>query len=236
MVALLVSVRSVTEAEAALAGGAALIDVKDPARGSLGRADPATIADVLGHVAGRRSVSAALGELIDYKHTVTQAGLSFVKWGLAGCAQLADWRKRLLHAADRIREDSPDCQPVAVVYADSQRADAPSPAAIIEVAARLRCGALLIDTFVKDGKTLLDWMPLPEIVRLCRQCRRVGLPVALAGSLDAEQIRELLVAEPDWFAVRGAVCRDGQRDQDICPERVRRLADLIASRESARSL
>lgn len=236
MAALLVSVRSVVEAEAALVGGAALIDVKEPARGSLGRADPATIADVLGYVADRRPVSAALGELIDYKHTVMTPGLSFVKWGLAGCAQLADWHERLFRAAGQIREESPDCQPVAVVYADWQRAEAPSPPAVLEVAAKLRCGALLIDTFVKDGTNLLDCMPLPEIVRLSQQCHHVGLPVALAGSLDVKQIRELVAAEPAWFAVRGAVCRDGRRDQDICPDRVRRLADLIASRESARSL
>ena len=38
---LLVSVRSGAEAEAALAGGADLIDVKEPTRGALGRADGA---------------------------------------------------------------------------------------------------------------------------------------------------------------------------------------------------
>ena len=44
---LLVSVRDAVEAEAALAGGAHLIDVKEPARGALGRADDATIAAVV---------------------------------------------------------------------------------------------------------------------------------------------------------------------------------------------
>ena len=38
---LLVSVRSAAEAEIALHGGADLIDVKEPTRGSLGRADGA---------------------------------------------------------------------------------------------------------------------------------------------------------------------------------------------------
>src|SRR5262249_6225382 len=40
---LLVSVRDVREAEAALAGGADLIDIKEPAHGPLGRADDAVI-------------------------------------------------------------------------------------------------------------------------------------------------------------------------------------------------
>ncbi len=88
MTALLVSVRSAAEAEAALAGGAALIDVKEPARGALGRADDAVIADVVRAVAGRAPVSAALGELRDGAPALP-AGLgllSFVKCGLAGCA------------------------------------------------------------------------------------------------------------------------------------------------------
>ena len=50
---LLVSVRDATEAAAALHGGAGLIDVKEPARGPLGRADAATIAAVVQTVAGR---------------------------------------------------------------------------------------------------------------------------------------------------------------------------------------
>jgi uncharacterized protein (UPF0264 family) len=63
MMNLLVSVRSAAEAAAALAGGAGLIDVKEPARGALGRADAAVIAAVVRAVGGRRPVSAALGEL-----------------------------------------------------------------------------------------------------------------------------------------------------------------------------
>ena len=42
--ALLVSVRDAAEAGNAVAGGAALIDVKEPARGALGRADDAIVA------------------------------------------------------------------------------------------------------------------------------------------------------------------------------------------------
>src|SRR5215212_6095908 len=53
---LLVSVRNVEEAHRALEGGAALIDVKEPSRGALGRADDNVIAAVVAAVAGRRPV------------------------------------------------------------------------------------------------------------------------------------------------------------------------------------
>src|SRR5262249_26387315 len=62
---LLVRVRSGTEGEAARHGGADLIDVKEPRRGPLGRAEREVIADVVRCVAGQRPVSAALGELAE---------------------------------------------------------------------------------------------------------------------------------------------------------------------------
>src|SRR5262249_25687655 len=77
-------VRSAEEAEIALWGGAALIDVKEPMHGSLGQATPEVIAEVARRVAGRRPVSAALGELTDFRGPIPEA-LTFVKWGLSGC-------------------------------------------------------------------------------------------------------------------------------------------------------
>src|SRR4051812_30438336 len=107
---LLVSVRSAAEAEAALAGGADLIDVKEPARGPLGRADDAVIDAVVASVAGRRPVSAALGELAE-RGGPLPAGCRYVKWGLAGLTR--EWREDL-EAAQR----SSGGRGVIVGYAD----------------------------------------------------------------------------------------------------------------------
>jgi uncharacterized protein (UPF0264 family) len=63
---LLVSVRDVAEAEAALAGGADIIDIKEPRRGALGMADAAMIAEIVACVDRRVPVSAALGELREW--------------------------------------------------------------------------------------------------------------------------------------------------------------------------
>ena len=60
---LLVSVRSAAEAMEALAGGADMIDVKEPKRGSLGVADMSTIAEVVRTVGKRAMVTAALAVL-----------------------------------------------------------------------------------------------------------------------------------------------------------------------------
>jgi uncharacterized protein (UPF0264 family) len=220
---LLVSVRSAEEAEAALAGGAALIDVKEPERGSLGRADDETIAAVLCAVGGRRPVSAALGELPE-QAAAPAFSLAFAKWGLAGCRHRPTWPDELTDAARLL---PPVCRPVAVAYADWQRAAAPSPAQVCDFVCAHRWAALLIDTWRKDGTTLLDWLQLDELRKLRADCRAANVPIALAGSLGVEQIRLLHPLGPDWFAVRGAACRDAQRTQGIDPGRVRRLVDLL---------
>ena len=61
---LLVSVRSVAEAQEAVAGGAAIIDVKEPSRGPLGRADADVTAAIAEAVAGRAQLTVACGELV----------------------------------------------------------------------------------------------------------------------------------------------------------------------------
>jgi uncharacterized protein (UPF0264 family) len=228
MAGLLVSVRSLAEARAALAAGAALIDVKEPAHGSLGRASDETIAAVLRSVAGRRPVSAALGELVEDPPPYEGRGLTYAKWGLAGCAKFAGWRPRLANAADRQALADPGCRPVAVAYADWRRAAAPSPGAVAAFALEYRFETILIDTCHKDGTTLLDWLPVTKVCRLCHACQACGVRVALAGSLGFAEIQALREAEPDWFAVRGAVCRGACRTATIDSAKVRRLVNLLS--------
>ena len=63
MTRFLASIAGLDELAPALAGGADLIDVKDPATGALGAAHPDTIRAVVATVARRRPVSATLGDL-----------------------------------------------------------------------------------------------------------------------------------------------------------------------------
>jgi (5-formylfuran-3-yl)methyl phosphate synthase len=232
MTQLLVSVRSAVEAEAALRGGAALIDVKEPSHGALGRASAATLADVVRAVARRCPVSAALGELLEDAGEVwppQDVPLTLVKWGLAGYAahSAAVWRSELWLAVRGLTEHQPNCRAVAVAYADWRRARAPRPEEVCDFAREHATGAFLIDTWEKDGSTLLDGLSLTEIERLRERCRAAGVPVALAGSLGPAEIQTLLPLRPDWFAVRGAVCQGRQRGAAIDEGKVRQLADLL---------
>jgi uncharacterized protein (UPF0264 family) len=230
MAGLLVSVRSATEARAALAGAAALIDVKEPANGSLGRAPDSIIRAVLKLVGTHCPVSAALGELRQQEPRFAGQGLSYVKWGLSGYGRRVRWQKELTAAAELLRQSSPATRPVAVAYADWQAAHAPRAAEVCDFACDNRWAAFLLDTWTKDGHTLLDHCTRREVSRLCLKCRAAGVRIALAGSLGAHQIGLLAPADPDWFAVRTAVCKGARRDGAIEVHRVRRLVHSISPR------
>jgi len=220
---LLVSVRNGAEAVAALEGGADIIDVKEPSRGPLGRADDSTIAEVVRLVGKRRPVSAALGEWTERPEPISHRELAFVKWGLAGWRG-RDWRQSLAKVMTCWCH-SP--RPVLVAYADWEQADSPPVEEVAEIARQCHCG-LLLDTFCKEpGSILLDWLSIPRIEDLCRQCRKAAVPIALAGSLGPEQITALRPARPDWFAVRGAACDGSNRNASIEAGRVRELAELL---------
>jgi uncharacterized protein (UPF0264 family) len=226
---LLVSVRCAAEAEAALHGGASLIDVKEPANGALGRADDSVLTDVVRTVAGRRPLSAALGEVKDFwDEWPAELSLTYVKWGLAGYrGNEYAWRSELWLAMQGLRKRQPSCRAVTVAYADWRRAGAPTPEEVAAFAVEQAAGAFLVDTWEKDGTTLLDWLSLEMIERLIERCRAATVPIALAGSLGAKEIQRLLPLCPDWFAVRGAACQGRQRNAAIDEGKVRQLVSLL---------
>lgn len=220
MAKLLVSVRSAEEALAALVGGADLIDVKEPARGAMGKSDDDTIAAVIEAVAGRVPVSAAMGEWVELDGAPPHVGLTFAKWGLSGIRG-PSLEKTAVEAIRRAADT-----PVMVAYADCIKAGSPDPLTLARLAVAHRFPALLLDTFDKSGSTLLDWWPVDDLSWLIDICRSGGVPVALAGSLDCDQIRAASRLKPDWFAVRGAAC-EGGRGGTVSADRVAALKALV---------
>ena len=205
---LLVSVRSADEARVALAGGADVIDVKEPNRGSLGAADAQVVAEVAAAVGEFAPISVALGELLEgQRFAAGAAGMAFAKIGLAGCRSRADWPARWRAAI----AEWPACvRPVAVVYADWQFADAPPPENVLAEAAAIGCPALLVDTWDKSRGTLFDHWAAQDVTQFCRHVRAAGIAVVLAGSLHGESLAAAAACRPDLIAVRGAVCAGGR--------------------------
>jgi uncharacterized protein (UPF0264 family) len=231
---LLVSVRSADEVWAAVAGGADIIDVKEPSRGALGAVDPEVAAAVAGRVPESTPLSVALGDpagLGSVEATVRrlsvrrQAGDVILKLGFAGVSSEAVVAERLAAAiAAAPSEGSPEL--VAVAYADWARAGAPSPDDVARAASRAGVRGVLLDTSIKDGRDLFSSISQDDLSRWIRVARAAGLLVAVAGSLDADGIVRLLETPPDVVGVRGAAC-DGGRLGLVSAARVRTLRAVV---------
>lgn len=240
MTRLLVSVRSVAEAAVALAGGAAWIDAKEPARGPLGAVESSVAQSIQNVAQGHVPFSVACGELGDGNRfpfpelllsDVGQKESIFAKLGLAGSASRPHWRNLV---AETWRSWPAPVRPIAVVYADWELAEAPPPEAIIEFALQFPAAGVLFDTFCKASDTkpaakhLLEHFSLAELAAYLEPVREQGLLIALAGSLSADLIQRLLPLQPDFFAVRGAACQGG-RGGSVSLSKVRHLNALCRS-------
>lgn len=212
---LLVSVRSAAEVAAALAGGADIIDVKEPARGALGAADPEVILAVARRLPPAIPLSVALGDPREPGAAVRRltprrrTGEVILKMGFAGgTAQdgMVDGLRAALDEAGHV--GSPAV--VAVAYADHARALAPSPIEVLRTAALSGADGILIDTFLKDGRDLFASISYRALQEWVAEARASGLRVAVAGSLGREAVARVGDTGPDVVGVRGAACEGGR--------------------------
>jgi uncharacterized protein (UPF0264 family) len=233
--ALLVSVRSAVEVAAALAGGADIIDAKEPARGPLGAVDPEVLRAIAERTPAAVPLSVALGDL-DTESAIRRAirslGLPprespvYLKLGFAGVRSLGRVEALLRAAAGA----ADGMRLVAVAYADHPP-DSPAPRDVLAAATEAGAHGLLVDTRVKDGRGLLDLSSLEEIGALSRRSREVGLLFALAGSLSGRSLARV-AGLADVVGVRGAACRGG-RSGRVDARRVAELRRLAYPGEPA---
>jgi (5-formylfuran-3-yl)methyl phosphate synthase len=120
---------------------------------------------------------------------------------------------------------------VAAAYADARRvAHAPlAPELLPRVARAAGVGACLLDTAVKDGRGLLEWLAPDALASLVDDAHGAGLDVALAGALRAEDLPVLRDAAADIAGVRSAACHDGSRSAPLDGARVRALVAACAA-------
>jgi (5-formylfuran-3-yl)methyl phosphate synthase len=226
---LLVSVRDLKEAQAALEGGCDWLDVKEPAAGSLGAPSAKNLAEIAPISGSFVGWSAALGELRELTESngnmliESFPNLTMVKLGLSECANTTGWRDRL----KKFKQCQPQVSLATVYYADRANANSPDWDTTVDVALELDSPVILIDTYSKNGQSLLDYLSLEQLQAFRIQLRELGLGFALAGSLQTEHIPQLISkVHPDLVAVRGAACKSG-RNSDLCSARVALLKRII---------
>jgi (5-formylfuran-3-yl)methyl phosphate synthase len=211
---LLVSVRSGEEVAAALAGGADIIDAKEPARGSLGAVTPAVLSAIAGHTPAWVPLSVALGDCNDLDELRAAMDAArpperfapvYLKLGFAGTRSLGRITALLELAVTTANPHGI----VAVGYADHGAAGTLSPEDVLGAAVTAGARGLLVDTWRKDGRALLDHLSIERLASLSVGAHCAGLLFALAGSLDGEAIARL-AGLADIVGVRGAACQGGR--------------------------
>jgi uncharacterized protein (UPF0264 family) len=231
---LLVSVRAGDEVAAALAGGADIIDAKEPARGSLGPVSPEVLQTIAARLPESVPLSVALGDFTEptaVRLAVAGAKLpvrrapTYVKLGFAGEPSEAAVTSLVATAMDSAAATAVRPIVVPVAYADHENAGSPAPEDVLRAAMAAGVRAFLMDTYAKDGRRLLEWIALERLRRLSADGRSAGMLVAMAGSLDLAALDDLAVIA-DVIGVRGAACRGG-REGPVEAGLVRRLRDRL---------
>ena len=239
---LLVSVRSAEEVDAAYAGGADIIDAKEPGNGPLGAVSAATLARLVSRVQSGTQFSLALGDVTSVHQviaTIAQLELpsrqatTYLKLGFAG-VRTPELVSEIMAAALRSSALKPfPASIVAVAYADAERADALPAELILRLAAATGVAGVLVDTHVKDGPGLLDcWTPA-SLASWTSLARTFGLLAGVAGRLGADDVATVAPSGADVIGFRGAAC-DGGRSGVVSFERVhllRRCIDAVPGDE-----
>ena len=210
-VRLLASVTCEAEARLAAAGGADIIDCKDPAAGALGALPSAVVARIRAAVPAHVPVSATIGDLpaepepvLEAARAMAATGCDIVKIGLfpGGDAQAT-----IRHLG---RHLAPHASLVAVLMAD-----APCDPALVPALGEAGFAGVMLDTATKDGRTLRDHRDPPSLRAFIAEARAARLFAGLAGSLRLTQIPELLALAPDVLGFRGALCRASDRTSTL---------------------
>jgi (5-formylfuran-3-yl)methyl phosphate synthase len=222
MTLFLASVTGAEEAQVAVAHGADIIDLKDPGKGALGALSEREVRTAVASIAGKRPVSAVLGDLPMQPEAILRAatamadtGVDFMKVGLFPDPRRGECIRALHALAARTKI-------IGVMFADS----APDPALVPAMADAGFAGAML-DTARKGGGRLLDHMDMAALREFVAACRSRRMLAGLAGSLETPDVPRLLLLHPDVLGFRTALCANHNRTAPIDPACVDVVRALI---------
>ncbi len=232
---LLISVTSGDEARIAIAASDCIIlDVKNPLEGSLGAQFPHILQQIRASAPRPQKVSAAIGDMPYLPGTASLAALGaatcdvdYIKVGLWGPKTEAE-AIFLLQQIRQAVHGFPHVAIIAASYADAERANTLDPRCLPRIAQTARVDGCLIDTAVKDGRGLFDFLAPDDLRALADEAHAFGLLFALAGALQEQDLLRVRDLGADVAGVRTAVCHDNRRAGLLDADRVRRLCEIIS--------
>jgi uncharacterized protein (UPF0264 family) len=206
------------EALEAIAGGANIIDVKNPKEGALGANYSWVIKRIKEVTPNNVEVSCTLGEVGNLPGSVSLAalgasslGVDYIKVGLYGIKTSEEAIFLLQTVSRAAKECNPKIKIAVAGYADAAKIGTINPLMIPEITHKAQVDVAMIDTSIKDGKNLFDYLSQRELKKFVDSAHGFGLKAALAGSLRAQDLPVIYSLGADIAGLRGAACTSGNR-------------------------
>jgi len=220
---LLISPKNLEEAKIVIEGKADYIDCKNPKEGSLGANFPWIIKGMKELIPknSNQLLSATIGDFPNLPGSASLAalgavvsGADIVKVGLKGPKNEKEGIKLMEKVVKAVKNYNKNALVVAAGYADKKRINyAPEVLSIPTIAAKSNSDIAMVDTFIKDGKGLFDFLDIETIKEFTEKAHDLNLQVALAGSLKLKDIKKIKKIKPDIIGVRSLVCEGFDRDR-----------------------
>jgi len=228
------------EALEAIAGGADIIDVKNPKEGALGANYPWVIKRIKEVTPKNLEVSCTLGEVGNLPGSVSLAalgaaslGVDYIKVGLYGIKTPKEATFLLQTVSKAAKECNPKIKIAVAGYADAEKIGAIDPLLIPEIANKAQVEVAMLDTSTKDGKNLFDYLTIEQLKKFVDLAHSFGLKTALAGSLRKQDLPIVYGLGTDIAGLRGAACTNSNRvTGEITRKLVSELVDVVKQVES----
>jgi (5-formylfuran-3-yl)methyl phosphate synthase len=214
--AFLASVTSPTEAMMAIAGGADIIDAKNPMLGAYGALPTAVVQAIRRATPARVPVSATIGDgtheqvLAAARAMAIQTGCTYIKIALTqdhNTAALIRELGALNLGKTRL---------VGMLLAD-QNPDLD----LIAVLAMAGFAGAMLDTADKSAGALPDVLEVVTLSQFITTTQKFGLFAGVAGSLRLSHVADLVRLKPNVIGFRGALCAGTNRTHALSGDAVR---------------
>ena len=238
---LLISPMNEKEASEAISGGADIIDVKNPKEGALGANFPWVIKRIREMTPKSIQVSCALGDAPNLPGSISLAafgaaslGVDYIKVGLRGFKTPEETVFFLQNVNKAAKTCNPKIKVAAAGYADAEKIGAIDPMLLPEIASKAQVDLAMVDTAVKDGKNLFDYLSAAQLVKFVSSSHKLGLKAALAGSLRKQDLPVVYGLGADVAGLRGAACTNNDRNNgQITQKLVRELVETVKQAQQA---
>ena len=223
---LLVSPKNLDEAKVVIKHNEVdYIDCKNPSEGSLGANFPWIIKSMKNLIPSNSSqlLSATIGDFPNLPGSASLAalgaavaGADIIKVGLKGPTTEEEGIFLMEKVVKTVKDHNENIKIVVAGYADRIRMESsPEFLSLPTIAAESGADIVMLDTYIKDSKSLFDFLEVGQLKLFKNKAKEFGLEVALAGKLSKPLLPKIKEIYPDIIGVRSMVCEGFDRNNGM---------------------